>query len=349
MGKSTKKYSTNGFIIIFVTKLRSYMDKLSLIQSAVDPELKQFGKIFNDSLTSSNALLNKVLEHIRQRRGKMMRPVLVFLTSRLLGGNSNAQSVHAAVALELLHTASLVHDDVVDESDERRGQSSVNASYGNKIAVLSGDYMLATSLLQAGMTGNIGIIDIISTLGQELSDGEILQLSNVSNVSFSELTYFDVIRKKTAALFSACTKVAAMSVCATADRVEEARKFGEYVGICFQIRDDIFDYYDSAEVGKPTGIDMLEGKLTLPILYALIKFHDPTMKELAIKVKNGKATPEDAATLISYAKENGGIEYAERVMDDYKQRALQILQAFPDSPVRQALEAYVDYVSDRTK
>lgn len=323
------------------------MDKLSLIQSTVDPELCQFRRIFDASLSSSNALLNKVLDHVKQRKGKMMRPVLVFLTARLFADMSSSQSIHAAVSLELLHTASLIHDDVVDESDERRGQKSVNAAYNNTIAVLSGDYMLATSLMQAGLTGNIGIINAISNLGQELADGELLQLSNVSNVSFSELIYFDVIRKKTAALFSACTRVAAMSVGATAAEIEMARKFGECVGICFQIRDDIFDYYDSEEVGKPTGIDMLEGKLTLPILYALTKFHDPQMKELAIKVKRGDATREDAARLIAYAKENGGIEYAEKVMDDYKRDALTLLQNFPESPVRTALEAYVDYVSDR--
>jgi octaprenyl-diphosphate synthase len=253
------------------------------------------------------------------------------------------------VSLELLHTASLVHDDVVDESDERRGQKSVNAAYNNKIAVLTGDYLLATSLMQAGLTGNIGIIDAISQLGQELADGELLQLSNVSSSSFSESTYFDVIRKKTAALFSACTRVAAMGVGATAGEVEKARLFGEYVGICFQIRDDIFDYYDSEEVGKPTGIDMLEGKLTLPILYALNKFHDEEMHTLALRVKQGNATAGDASRLTAYAKSNGGIEYAEQAMQEYCNKALAILADYPESPVRAALEAYVAYVSDRNK
>jgi octaprenyl-diphosphate synthase len=325
------------------------MGKLSFIQSTVDAELKEFREVFDASLTTSNPLLDRVLEHIRQRRGKMMRPVLVFLTARLLGEKSTSQAIHAAVSLELLHTASLVHDDVVDESDERRGQKSVNAAYNNKIAVLTGDYLLATSLMQAGLTGNIGIIDAISQLGQELADGELLQLSNVSSSSFSESTYFDVIRKKTAALFSACTRVAAMGVGATAGEVEKARLFGEYVGICFQIRDDIFDYYDSEEVGKPTGIDMLEGKLTLPILYALNKFHDEEMHALALRVKQGNATAGDAARLTAYAKSNGGIEYAEQAMQEYCNKALAILADYPESPVRAALEAYVAYVSDRNK
>ncbi len=325
------------------------MGKLSFIQSTVDADLKEFREVFDASLTTSNPLLDRVLEHIRQRRGKMMRPVLVFLTARLLGEKSTPQAIHAAVSLELLHTASLVHDDVVDESDERRGQKSVNAAYNNKIAVLTGDYLLATSLMQAGLTGNIGIIDAISQLGQELADGELLQLSNVSSSSFSESTYFDVIRKKTAALFSACTRVAAMGVGATAGEVEKARLFGEYVGICFQIRDDIFDYYDSEEVGKPTGIDMLEGKLTLPILYALNKFHDEEMHALALRVKQGNATAGDAARLTAYAKSNGGIEYAEQAMQEYCNKALAILADYPESPVRAALEAYVAYVSDRNK
>jgi octaprenyl-diphosphate synthase len=325
------------------------MGKLSFIQSTVDAELKEFREVFDASLTTSNPLLDRVLEHIRQRRGKMMRPVLVFLTARLLGEKSTSQAIHAAVSLELLHTASLVHDDVVDESDERRGQKSVNAAYNNKIAVLTGDYLLATSLMQAGLTGNIGIIDAISQLGQELADGELLQLSNVSSSSFSESTYFDVIRKKTAALFSACTRVAAMGVGATAGEVEKARLFGEYVGICFQIRDDIFDYYDSEEVGKPTGIDMLEGKLTLPILYALNKFHDEEMHTLALRVKQGNATAGDASRLTAYAKSNGGIEYAEQAMQEYCNKALAILADYPESPVRAALEAYVAYVSDRNK
>jgi octaprenyl-diphosphate synthase len=325
------------------------MGKLSFIQSTVDAELKEFREVFDASLTTSNPLLDRVLEHIRQRRGKMMRPVLVFLTARLLGEKSTSQAIHAAVSLELLHTASLVHDDVVDESDERRGQKSVNAAYNNKIAVLTGDYLLATSLMQAGLTGNIGIIDAISQLGQELADGELLQLSNVSSSSFSESTYFDVIRKKTAALFSACTRVAAMGVGATAGEVEKARLFGEYVGICFQIRDDIFDYYDSEEVGKPTGIDMLEGKLTLPILYALNKFHDEEMHALALRVKQGNATAGDASRLTAYAKSNGGIEYAEQAMQEYCNKALAILADYPESPVRAALEAYVAYVSDRNK
>ena len=231
------------------------MDSSSFIKSPIDAELEDFRKLFDSSLSSSNFLLNNVIAHIRQRNGKMMRPILVLLVARLYGAIRPA-TFHAAVSLELLHTASLVHDDVVDESTERRGQLSVNAVFNNKVAVLVGDFLLATSLVHAGKTMSHEIISVVSCLGQDLADGELLQLSNVSNPHFSEEIYFDVIRKKTAALFAACTKSAALSVNASDEEAEFSRLFGEYIGICFQIKDDIFDYFESKEIGKPTGNDM---------------------------------------------------------------------------------------------
>ena len=255
----------------------------------------------------------------------------------------------AAVSLELLHTASLVHDDVVDESTERRGQLSVNAIFNNKVAVLTGDYLLATSLVHAEQTKSHPIIRLVSLLGQDLADGELLQLSNVSNHSFSESVYFDVIRKKTAALFAACTKAAALSVDANEEEAEFARLLGEYIGICFQIKDDIFDYFDSKEIGKPTGNDMLEGKLTLPALYVLNNTKDDAAREIAIKVKDGTATPDEIARLIAFIKESGGIEYAIQTMNLYKEKALGLLASLPDSDVCTALRAYLNYVVDREK
>ena len=240
------------------------MDSISLIRTPIEAELRDFKELFDSSLSSSNALLDSVVSHIRQRNGKMMRPILVLLVARLYGAVCPS-TLHAAVSLELLHTASLVHDDVVDESTERRGQLSVNAIFNNKVAVLTGDYLLATSLVHAELTNSHRIIQLVSTLGQDLADGELLQLSNVSNHSFSEEVYFDVIRKKTAALFAACAEAAALSVQVGEEEVAFARLLGEYIGICFQIKDDIFDYFDSKEIGKPTGNDMLEGKLTLPV------------------------------------------------------------------------------------
>ncbi len=324
------------------------MDRSSLIIAPIIGEMEDFKQLFGESLSSSNLLLQQVIAHIRQKNGKMMRPMLVLLAAKLLGG-VRPSTLHAAASLELLHTASLVHDDVVDESTERRGQLSVNAIYNNKVAVLTGDYLLATALVQAGLTRNLGIIDLISALGRELADGELLQLSNVSNVHFSEDVYFEVIHKKTAALFAACTKAGALSVGADAEKTEFLRRFGEYIGLCFQIRDDIFDYYESKEVGKPTGNDMLEGKLTLPVLHALNSTHDAEASALALRVKSGKATPDEIGRLIAFAKQQGGIEYAIRTMDDYRDKALDLLSFVPDNEVKDALAAYINYVVEREK
>ena len=321
------------------------MDSLSLIKSPITTELEDFKNLFDSSLSSSNLLLNNVIAHIRQRNGKMMRPILVLLVAKLYGEIKPA-TLHAAVSLELLHTASLVHDDVVDESTERRGQLSVNAIFNNKVAVLVGDFLLATSLVHAERTRNHDIIGVVACLGQDLAEGEILQLSNVSNREYSETIYFDVIRKKTAALFAACTKAAALSVEITD---EFARLFGENIGICFQIKDDIFDYFESKEIGKPTGNDMLEGKLTLPALYVLNTTNDAWAQEMALKVKDGTATVDEIARLIELIKQNGGIEYAIKVMYEYKERALDLLRMLPDSAVKTALITYVDYVVDRDK
>ena len=318
------------------------MDSISLIRTPIEAELRDFKELFDSSLSSSNALLDSVVSHIRQRNGKMMRPILVLLVARLYGAVCPS-TLHAAVSLELLHTASLVHDDVVDESTERRGQLSVNAIFNNKVAVLTGDYLLATSLVHAELTNSHRIIQLVSTLGQDLADGELLQLSNVSNHSFSEEVYFDVIRKKTAALF------AAFSVGVGEGEAELARLLGEYIGICFQIKDDIFDYFDNREIGKPTGNDMLEGKLTLPALYVLNTTKNDEAQELAIKVKEGAATLDEIAHLISFIKENGGIEYAVQTVNVYKQKAFDLLASLPESDICVALRAYLDYVVDREK
>ena len=324
------------------------MDSISLIRTPIEAELRDFKELFDSSLSSSNALLDSVVSHIRQRNGKMMRPILVLLVARLYGAVCPS-TLHAAVSLELLHTASLVHDDVVDESTERRGQLSVNAIFNNKVAVLTGDYLLATSLVHAELTNSHRIIQLVSTLGQDLADGELLQLSNVSNHSFSETVYFDVIRKKTAALFAACTEAAAYSVGVSEEEVKLARLLGEYIGICFQIKDDIFDYSESKEIGKPTGNDMVEGKLTLPALHVLNTVKDKTAEEIAVKIKNGEATPGEIAHLIEFTKQNGGIEYASQVMYDYKEKALSLLASLPDTEVKVALAGYLDYVVEREK
>ena len=324
------------------------MDYLSLIKSPITAELENFRTLFDQSLSTSNPLLSRVVSHIRQKNGKMMRPLLVLLAAKLYGTVCPA-TLHAAVSLELLHNASLVHDDVVDESSERRGQLSVNAIFNNKVAVLVGDYLLATALVQVALTRNHDIVDIVSALGQDLADGELLQLSNVSNLEFSEEVYFDVIRKKTAVLFAACTKAGALSAGAGADEIERARRFGECIGLCFQIKDDIFDYYESKEIGKPTGNDMREGKLTLPVLRALNATGDEEAARMAVLVKQGQATGEEIAKLVQFTKDHGGIESATQTMYRLRDEARSLLSGLPDTDVKRALEAYLDYVVERDK
>ena len=325
------------------------MSQLSLIKKPIEGYLDDFIKLFNDSLSHTDGLLSQVLEHIRSRGGKRMRPMLILLIAKNYGGISSVTQ-HSAVGLELLHTASLVHDDVVDESKERRGQASVNAVYNNKVAVLVGDYVLSTALLNVALTNNTHIVQSLAELGRTLSNGEILQLSNIQNSEFSEEVYYEVIKMKTAALFEACCEIGAMSANATEEDLEKAKTFGRNLGIIFQIRDDIFDYYDSKEIGKPTGNDMTEGKLTLPVLYALNSTEDEEMKAIARKVKSRDVSQEEISRLVAFTKANGGIEYAEQKMLELRSQCLQFIDAESvTEEIRIALTAYIDYVIQRNK
>ena len=325
------------------------MSQLSLIKKPIEGYLDDFIKLFNDSLSHTDGLLSQVLEHIRSRGGKRMRPMLILLIAKNYGGISSVTQ-HSAVGLELLHTASLVHDDVVDESKERRGQASVNAEYNNKVAVLVGDYVLSTALLNVALTNNTHIVQSLAELGRTLSNGEILQLSNIQNSEFSEEVYYEVIKMKTAALFEACCEIGAMSANATEEDLEKAKTFGRNLGIIFQIRDDIFDYYDSKEIGKPTGNDMSEGKLTLPVLYALNSTEDEEMKAIARKVKSRDVSLEEISRLVAFTKANGGIEYAEQKMLELRSQCLQFIDAESvTEEIRIALTAYIDYVIQRNK
>ena len=322
------------------------MDKFELIKKPVESELNKFRTLFDTSLTSDTPLLNEALKYIKKRNGKMMRPILVLLMSKLFG-TSNEATQHVALALELLHTASLVHDDVVDESDKRRGQRSVNAVYNNKVSVLVGDYMLATSLKHAAWSGKVELVELVARLGQELSEGEIIQLSNISNEDFSEEIYFEVIRKKTAALFVASAESGALSVNATPEQVSLSARFGELIGTAFQIKDDIFDYFPNPNLGKPTGNDMVEGKLTLPALYVLNKLKSQDLNELALRIRALEATPEEIAEFVEIVKREGGIEYAEKVMYDYRSKALELLPEDACSTLSEALTSYIDFVIER--
>ena len=324
------------------------MNKIELIKQPVAKELEEFRTLFEDSLTSTDPLLGEVLSYVKKRSGKMMRPILVMLMAKLFG-TINDSTFHAALSLELLHTASLIHDDVVDESNERRGQSSVNAIYNNKVSVLVGDYMLATSLKHAAHTGKVELVELVACLGQELSEGEILQLGNTGKEDFAEDTYFDIIRKKTAALFKISAQSGAVSVNASPEEAMKAALFGEMIGIAFQIKDDIFDYFENAELGKPTGNDMLEGKLTLPALYVLNKLHDTSLNELALRIRALNASKEEIAQFVETVKREGGIEYATQKMYEFREKALALLPASTDEAIRNALTAYIDYVIERNK
>ena len=325
------------------------MERLSIIKRPIEGEFDDFVRLFNESLSHTEGLLSQVLEHIRHRGGKRMRPLLILLIAKNYGG-VNDVTLRSAVGLELLHTASLVHDDVVDESKERRGQPSVNAVYNNKVAVLVGDYVLSTALLNISYTNNSDILRSIAELGRNLSNGEILQLSNIQNTEFSEDIYYDVIKMKTAALFESCCEVGTLSVNANEKQIELAKEFGRNLGIIFQIRDDIFDYYDSKEIGKPTGNDMAEGKLTLPVLYALNSTHDSEMEEIARKVKRNDVTRYEIARLVDFTKNNGGIEYAEQKMLELRHKCMEFIDSESVSEeIRTSLTAYIDYVIQRNK
>lgn len=325
------------------------MDYLSTIRQPINSELGDFVELFNKSLSHTDGLLGHALEHIRQRAGKRMRPILILLLAKHFGSVNDA-TLHAAVGLELLHTASLVHDDVVDESAERRGQRSVNAEYNNKVAVLVGDYILSTALLHVNYTHDEAIVQTLAELGRTLSNGEILQLSNIQNQDISESIYYDVIRQKTAALFEACAEVGAQSAGADAEAIVRAKKFGQNIGIIFQIRDDIFDYYDGGDIGKPTGNDMAEGKLTLPVIHALKSTGDAEMLALARKVKNRMVSAEEIARLVQFTKAHGGIEYAEERMWEFHAEAMNFIEnEVKNEEIRASLRAYINYVIKREK
>lgn len=323
------------------------MDALQQIRSAIETEMSDFIQTWNQCMHSDNALLQEVLTHVSSRSGKMMRPMLTLLSAKLCGGVCQ-DTLYSAVALELMHTATLIHDDVVDESEERRGLTSVNKTYDNKIAVLVGDFILALSIENVSKVTNNRFSSIVAATTQELASGELLQLKSVHNQEISEEVYFRIIHQKTASLFAACAQAGAVSATNDENLIQRLSKFGETLGLCFQIRDDIFDYSQSAEIGKPTGNDMKEGKLTLPAIFVLKSENNSEMLRIAKAVKNLSATESEINQLIDYTLQNGGIEYAEKRMFQLADEAKDLLSVFPDSTVKSALLSYVDYVARRT-
>ncbi len=329
------------------------MSMLTEICRPIERELQQYQCMLVDSLQHDNPLLHRAVEHILQRRGKQMRPILVLLSAKLVGA-VNEQVLHAAVALELLHTASLVHDDVVDESDRRRGQKSINALMDNRVAVLVGDYLFSRTLHHTSLTNSRAVLRWVAKLGQDLSDGELQQLANTENAHFIEDSYYDIIEKKTASLFAASAMMGVHLAGGSEEQVKLMEQFGKYVGICFQLRDDIFDYDSANSTGKPTGNDMKEGKLTLPVLHALIANADEHHRSLALRVRQGKATDAEISQLVDFTKRSGGIEYAVSAMQSFCSRALALLDdcassspVSSSSSVLDSLRLYVSFVSAR--
>ena len=313
----------------------------------IETEFVTFRKMQDDLAVNPNPLLREIILHVNKQRGKQMRPMMVLLFAKMFGEVTDS-TYSAALALELLHTASLVHDDVVDDSMQRRGQASVNAIYNNKLAVLVGDYLLSTALVFTGRSNNPRITNIIGALGQTLSDGEIFQMFHSHEKLVSEEIYLEIIRKKTASLFSSCAEIGALSAGASQDGIDRARQIGEYIGICFQIRDDIFDYY-TGDVGKPTGNDMREGKLTLPIIYAVRTHGDDHIRTMIDRLKNGELSDAGISELIEFAKLHGGIEYAEQTMQNYRKKVLALLPGDIADEIRNAIIAYIDAVINRKK
>ncbi|MCK0147815.1 polyprenyl synthetase family protein [Arenibacter sp. F26102] len=325
------------------------MKIVSQIKEPINQEMELFEKKFYESMSSKVALLNRITYYIVNRKGKQMRPMFVFLTAKLLNkGQVNERTYRGASVIELIHTATLVHDDVVDDSNKRRGFFSVNALWKNKIAVLVGDYLLSKGLLLSIDNGDFDLLKIISVAVREMSEGELLQIEKARRLDITEEVYYDIIRQKTATLIAACCSLGACSVKPNSPDVETFRKFGELIGMAFQIKDDLFDYGEE-RIGKPTGIDIKEQKMTLPLIFVLNKCSKAEKKWLINSIKNHNKDKKRVKEVIAFVKENGGLEYAVKKMLAYKEEALTLLATYPDSEYRSSLELMVNYVVDRKK
>ena len=324
------------------------MSIISEIKYPIKEEMKLFEKKFKNSLQSKVPLLDRIMHYIIKRKGKQMRPMFVFLTSKMFG-EMNEKCYRAASLIELLHTATLVHDDVVDEANLRRGYFSVNALWKNKIAVLVGDFLLSKGLLLSVENEDFDLLKIVSSAVKDMSEGELLQIEKARRLDIKEEIYFEIIRKKTAVLISSCCACGASAMNESEETIEKLAIFGEKVGIAFQIKDDLFDYTQSKFIGKPTGIDIREQKMTLPLIYTLNTVDKKTRGEIINTVKNHHKNEEKVAELIQLVKKTGGLEYAEKVMLEYQKEALMLLESFPENEARKSLQKLVKYVIDRVK
>ena len=325
------------------------MKIVSQIKLPIENEMELFEKKFSGAMSSKVSLLNRITHYVVNRKGKQMRPMFVFLIAKMNNnGEVNERTYRGASVIELIHTATLVHDDVVDDSNRRRGFFSINALWKNKIAVLVGDYLLSKGLLLSIDNDDFDLLKIISVAVREMSEGELLQIEKARSLDITEDVYFEIIRQKTATLIAACCATGAQSVNAPASEVEKSREFGELIGMAFQIKDDLFDYGDD-KIGKPTGIDIKEKKMTLPLIHAINKATSEEKRWLINSVKNHNKDRKRVKEVIAFVKEKGGLEYAIEQMKYYQGRALELLASYPESEYRSSLELMVNYVIDRKK
>lgn len=324
------------------------MSSLKQIQAPIQEEMKAFEPKFRDYMASKVALLDRITYYIVKRKGKQLRPMLVFLSAKL-HGEIDDSSYRGAALVELMHTATLVHDDVVDDSNMRRGFFSLNALWKNKIAVLVGDFLLSRVLLLSVQNKEHRLLELISTAVEEMSEGELLQIEKARRLDIDEAVYFDIITKKTASLIASCCAVGSASVKAPEEQTEQMRQFGESLGIAFQIKDDLFDFQQSAKTGKPTGIDIQEQKMTLPLIYALRNANSSDRKFMIQVVKRHNHDRNKVEKVMAMVRQSGGIEYASQKMEEYYQKALTILEQYPESEAKQSLRELAEYVIQRSK
>ncbi|MDE6097526.1 MAG: polyprenyl synthetase family protein [Muribaculaceae bacterium] len=322
------------------------MSTLEAIQNEIAPELARLKQLISEQLSSSNELMNQVIENYLQSKGKLIRPIIVMLSARLFGPVSESV-LSAAAAVELLHNASLIHDDVVDEAKTRRNRPTINSVWDNHIAVLVGDFFVSSAMQQAIATGDIRIIDSLCHLGKLLSLGEIDQIFNARYHTLTEDAYFKIINYKTASLFVACAKMGCYASGIDDERLECLARFAELLGLCFQMRDDIFDYYDSDLVGKPTGNDLREGKITLPLLSVLLRADAPCHDEMVELSRKEELSEPEISILMKYARDNGGIDYCYQCMNRLRDEAMELLGRFPESRARQLLAELFDFIITR--
>ncbi|MFZ4543019.1 MAG: polyprenyl synthetase family protein [Saprospiraceae bacterium] len=323
------------------------MPTIDWIKRPINDELDLFERRFKDAMKSNVPLLDKITYYIVQRQGKQMRPMFVFLSAKLCG-ESNDATYYAASMIELLHTATLVHDDVVDDAYERRGFFSINALWKNKIAVLVGDYLLSQGLLLAVKNEQYRLLQIMSQAVKEMSEGELLQIEKARRLDIKESVYYEIIRQKTASLIASACAAGAASATTDNDTIEKMRLFGEKAGIAFQIRDDLFDF-GTDDVGKPLGIDIKEKKMTLPLIYALENATPADKRRIIHNVKVHNENPEKVNEVLQFVRNSGGLAYAQNAMNRYRDEAFAILHTFEDSEVRKCLEGLVNYVTERKK